>query len=262
MTRWTLSGPVKGLSRYLSDPTSRSALTTSVAALLILLTAGLATAEDEFALTAAGDVHESPALASPLQRYSDAENLIPDPGFDGTYSQFLVDWPEQFVVDATWSLDSGTDFNDDPGSNSGWFSNQHPGSNWTVTAGPCIDGIDPSQTYTAGVYVFIESGHDVYGDAFVQLVFKDGPACSGTALDNLSTEKVDETMVDEWFTSSDNHVDPPSGTQSLGFYVTVARLAETTTSFNVNFDEAWLVPILFADGFESGDTAAWSYAAE
>ena len=80
--------------------------------------------------------------------------------------------------------------------------------------------------------------------------------CSGTALD-VATVTVFPDNIGLWTKASLTSDPMPVGTASVGFIVWLAK-AEVTDQGSVFLDDVFFDDAIFEDGFETGDTTAWS----
>ncbi len=183
------------------------------------------------------------------------DNLLADAGFD---DPGLASWPPDYVVQATWQWDP-LDRGGSAMSGSGRFENMYAGRGWTVTASQCVDGIVGGMALDAGVYVFFPTGQAATGYGWVQLAFYAGADCAGTWIDTLSTSQVSEASPGVWHLSRLTLPAAPDGAASARFFISNNKQS-SGGSLVIHFDDAFLVLGTFADGFESGDTSAWSAA--
>jgi hypothetical protein len=182
------------------------------------------------------------------------DNLLVDPSFD---DPTLASWPPDYVVQATWQWDP-LDRGGSPTSGSGRFENMYVGATFTVTAKQCVNGLVSGQAFDAGVYVFFPTGQAATGYGWVQLVFYAGPDCGGTHVVTLSTSYVTQESPGVWHLSGTTLPAVPDGASSVRFVIS-SHKASTGGSLVIHFDDAFLfLGGLFSDGFESGDTSAWS----
>ncbi len=181
-------------------------------------------------------------------------NLLADPGFD---DPALASWLPDFVLEATWAWDP-LDRLGSATSGSGRFENLRadPGT-WTVTARQCVNVVAGGTFLDAGVYVFFPTGQAATGYGWIQLSFRGGADCAGTLLGSASTLRVSEASPGVWHSSRGAQVAAPDGTASVAFYPSNQKTS-SGGSLVVHFDDAFLVQGLFLDGFQSGNTTAWS----
>jgi hypothetical protein len=189
-------------------------------------------------------------LASPAVAQ---ENLLADPGFD---DPSLASWPPAYVIQATWLWDP-LDRGGSPTSGSGRFENMYAGATYIVTAEQCVNGVVGGLAFDAGVHVFFPTGQSATGYGWVQLVFYTGADCAGTWIDTLSTSLVSEASPGVWHLSRLTLPAAPEGTASVLFTISNDK-DSLGGSLVIHFDDAFLLLGMFADGFESGDTSAWS----
>jgi hypothetical protein len=191
------------------------------------------------------------ALASPALAQG---NLLDDPGFD---DPSLVSWPPGYIVQGSWLWDA-LDRSGSSASGSGRLENMYTGSTYTVTAGQCVNGVIAGLTFDAGVYVYFPTGQSATGYGWVQLVVYPGPDCTGNYIDVLNTLHVTQASPGVWHLSRLTLPTAPDGTASVRFVISNSKQS-TGGSLVIHFDDAFLfLGDLFSDGFESGDTSAWS----
>lgn len=181
-------------------------------------------------------------------------NLLADAGFD---DPAMASWLPDWVVQATWAWDP-LDRGGSATSGSGRFENLYadPGL-WTVTAKQCVNVVAGGTYFDAGVYVFFPTGQAATGYGWVQLAFWGGANCLGTLLGTASTSLVSEASPGIWHPSRGALIAPPGGTASVRFLISNQKQS-SGGSLVIHFDDAFLVQSLFLDGFESGNTTAWS----
>jgi len=182
------------------------------------------------------------------------DNLLADPGFD---DPSLASWPPGYVVQATWEWDP-LDRGGSPISGSGRFENMYVGTTFTVTAEQCVNGLVGGLAFDAGVHMFFPTGQAATGYGWVQLVFYAGADCAGAHVVTLSTPHVTQESPGVWHLSGLSLPAAPDGTASVLFTISNHK-GSTGGSLVIHFDDAFVfLGGLFSDGFESGDTSAWS----
>ena len=188
------------------------------------------------------------ALPAPAQ-----DNLLVDPGFD---DPSLASWPPGYVVQGSWLWDA-LDHSGSSASGSGRLENMYTGTTYTVTAGQCVNGVVAGLPFDAGVYIYFPTGQSATGYDWVQLAVYPEPDCTGYYIDVLDTSEVTQASPGVWHLSRLTLPTAPGGAASVRFIPSNSK-ESAGGSLVIHFDDAFLVLGLFADGFESGDTSAWS----
>lgn len=164
-------------------------------------------------------------------------------GWSASYQQALVEWS---ALDAGANPDSGsalvTNVAGGPGDGSGAYQ--------------CVGGIPAQATYWLTAVVQFPSGQTETGfaDLLVQLFAE--PGCKGSATGLVLSSAVNSSRQDQWlplwklFTT-------PALTQSLRLRLDLYKV-EAGGSLGAHFDDVELFLAVFVDGFEVGDTSAWS----
>lgn len=155
-----------------------------------------------------------------------------------------IDW-DPLDVDA--SLVSGsalvTNFSDTVGDSTG--------------ARQCASGISEAITYEVGARIYIPGSQTETGRADILVQWYSDMSCTDF-ISTASSSSVQTTTPDEWLPVS-GLLQAPAGCQSARVRLSV-RKEEDSGSLAAHFDNVIFVStLIFADGFESGDTSAWSY---
>lgn len=172
---------------------------------------------------------------------------------NGTFDVDVAGWTA--VGDATidWSpLDADGDIN----SGSAMVVNI---ANYSTTMGAnqCSAPLEGDQEFFLRSMVYIPSGQSETGYAYVSIRFYGLPDCQGNVLLSDFSSQVYTTTPDQWIESSLLLMAPPNA-QSALVWLSI-RKNEDSGSLAIAFDNASLFAVeIFADGFESGDTSAWS----
>ena len=155
-----------------------------------------------------------------------------------------VEWDP---LDADASLTSGsalvTNISDTAGDSTG--------------ARQCAGGINEAMTYQVGAKVYIPSGQTETGWADILVQWYSDATCTDF-IGVANTSSVQTATPDTWLPVS-GLLQAPAGSQSARVRLSV-RKQEDAGSLAAHFDKVVLepVPLIFSDGFESGDTSAWS----
>lgn len=176
------------------------------------------------------------AAATPAPACHDPANLVPNCGFDTDPAGWM------------FSADSVLHVSDDGASAPGSVEvNRHDASQTFEVFSACLE-VDPSTTYKLAIAARVVSGPGP-GGCVVSLVESSGTDCSGF---------VAEPFLPVLFGASWQRF-LWSRTTDAATHSAVLRLAcNGATDFTVRVDDGEVVPAVFADGFEAGNTAAWS----
>lgn len=185
-----------------------------------------------------------------------AENLVPDPGFDDSS---MPAWPASSSTFHSWSWDT-EDIDNSATSGSGRLENLADATGfYTVNVVQCIDGFDETALYDFGVMISFPSGQATTAtvEAYIQFVMYDDPGCT-TTLTSEKSPKIGIGQPDTWLLSSVDNFPMAPGTESVRFVLSITKMS-TDLPAAFFFDNAYIRPSpLFVDGFETGDTSAWS----
>ncbi|MCP4898916.1 MAG: hypothetical protein GY906_18245, partial [bacterium] len=122
-----------------------------------------------------------------------------------------------------------------------------------IAMADCVSVV-PNVNFSFGGNFLIDSGQGGVSRVLVGLTLFDGPSCSGSPLTSPST--TNSAIEDVWFEKIMTWVMPGN---ALSASLRVNAFNGDATKFVIRADAFHVgeVPI-FADGFESGDTSAWS----
>lgn len=176
------------------------------------------------------------ACAAPVLACDDPANLVPNCSFDTDLSEWT------FSADATAHVPG--DGVTAPGCAE--VDRHDPSMTFEVFTA-CVE-VDPSTTYKLAIAARVVSGPGPDG-CVVSFVEYSGTGCSGF---------VAEPVLPVLFGAS-WHPILWSRTTGATTQTAVLRLAcNAENDFTVHVDDGEVLPAVFADGFEAGDTTAWS----
>lgn len=176
------------------------------------------------------------------------QNLVANPQFDSDVSEW--------AADATASIEwSPADAGGSPSSGSALVNNLSATANDSSGAYQCVDGIVAEVFYRVASEVMIPGGQVETGFAHLLVQWYSGPGCSGF-LDLAVTPGVSTTTPDAWYAIHTFAVAPVSA-QSARLRLSIWK-NEDSGMLRAHFDNVELERWIFVDGFESGDTSAWS----
>jgi hypothetical protein len=182
-----------------------------------------------------------------------AQNLLDNPDFNtdlgswscGTSSGIAV-WDPR---DVDGALDSG----------SLRIDNDAPFPSAKVSCVQCVPVMEGvSYRLAASIYFADEVGFTLDGSARIQIMFSDDAACVhlvgfgdvGILNSNLGNADTWVPLTTQW------NLAPVGATYAAAILIAWANIQDNPT--RTHYDAAALTQGLFADGFESGDTLAWS----
>ncbi len=183
-----------------------------------------------------------------------AQNPLENPGFDTELDPWASFSEENGIV--KWN---SLDANGDPGSGSLFVGNISTGIPPTGTgAGVNQNGI-PMESEAFFLFTgkaFVPTGQPTTADVYMVLQFYSvlGPSCTGN-LGWVSSSKLVETG--EWETLK-RIVKSRPGTQCVRVSLASYKDPPMVYQFDAYYDQVVLKPMLFGDGFETGDTSWWS----
>ena len=178
-----------------------------------------------------------------------SQNLVSNPDFDSD----VTGWPPLSQASIVWaSLDSSGS----PVSGSAMVTNLSTTAHDGTGARQCINGLTGGQNYRVAADILIPSGQSESGDAYILVQWYDQPGCSSGFLGLFERPKILTSTPDIWYTSASTGEAPP-GTLAARFRLSITK-QEAFGMVDAHFDHVIMEPALFADGFESSDTSAWS----
>ncbi|MEO1370394.1 MAG: hypothetical protein AAFX50_24700, partial [Acidobacteriota bacterium] len=119
---------------------------------------------------------------------------------------------------------------------------------------PCIDVTTVEEGLYASMRALLQDLGDVGASIQLELAFFAAADCQGALLTVETMSRVEGDTASEWLHPS---VWIPVPTTAVSA-VPILRFESTDGSGAALVDRLSLIPALFADGFESGDTGAWS----
>ncbi len=182
---------------------------------------------------------------------TEAQNLIVNGNFDSDISGWT---PLGASLSADWDP---SDYDGSPNSGSLLGTNDWPSSaNFAVVS--CVDSISDGQPYQYTGWIKTPLGQTVTGLFQLTWYWYSLPSCAGTQTLAASTPYM--TSADDWtYVSTDSEI-APAGTMSAYLVLRVYKTSAVPGTFQVYYDGLDFrdTSIIFADGFETGDTTAWS----
>lgn len=176
-----------------------------------------------------------------------AENLVQNPGFDGNTTGWVVYSDPNVLAEY-----SAEDASGDPSSGSASVTNYHPSGGTAVDGfSQCVPVVENVE-YRFAAQVKIAAGQGSTGDGGITVYWYDSPACD-TYISGLS---VASDVTGNWTPVSDFQI-APAGAESAKVFVKVFKL-DAGGSLNALVDDVVVEPVLFQDGFETGNTNSWS----
>ncbi len=178
-----------------------------------------------------------------------AQNVIMNPGFDID----LSNWENPFFNPAVWdSRDAGASTT----SGSALLTNTLGNGGSTAILSQCHE-VSEGATVDVSAWVYQPSGQTGVGDGDFRFAFHSGALCqneiSGPHYSSVYSD------LDTWFEITSTATAPPSAGSVL-LYLAVRGFV-LGEDFSVHFDDVVLTVtdgLIFSDGFESGNTSAWS----
>jgi hypothetical protein len=180
--------------------------------------------------------------------FASGQNMLFNPNFDID----VVGWSA--VADATITWDP-MDSDNDPGSGSAMVANV---ANYSTTMGAnqCSTVLEGDQEFSLRTMIYIPSGQSETGFGYVSIRFYELPNCQGNLLTSNFSTQVYTTTPDQWLESSRVLMAPPNSQSAL---VWLSIHKDGNGPLDMAFDNVSLFPIvIFADGFDDGDTSRWS----
>ena len=120
----------------------------------------------------------------------------------------------------------------------------------------CTGGVSEAITYQVGAEIYIPGSQTETGRADILVQWYSDISCTNF-ISTANTSSVSTATPDAWLQVS-GFLQAPTGSQSARIRLSV-RKEEDSGSLAAHFDNVIFVStLIFADGFESGDTSAWS----
>jgi hypothetical protein len=178
-----------------------------------------------------------------------AQNLVTN----GDFANDVAGWTEG-IIPLTW--DGTSDYQNDPSSGSASILNN--GASPTFSgATQCVGSVVAGENYRLSAWLNVPPGQTGSGYAQVLVWWYSQPACGGGWLEDLSTSAISSSGG--WTEVLTAVGQAPATAQSALVYLLCYKLT-SAGELQASFDHVVFSPnaSVFADGFESGDTSAWS----
>jgi len=171
---------------------------------------------------------------------------------NNTFDTDVSGWTPAADSTLTWDpLDAQAD----PTSGSALVTNRSNTEVESTGSYQCTDGILEARNYAINAETYIPGVQTASGLVNIVVLWFAEPGCS-TLLDLALTSNVLTATSDSWLPIS-GWLNAPVGTQSARIQLSVLK-EEDTGSLAAHFDNVSFAEGIFADGFETGDTGAWS----
>ena len=180
-----------------------------------------------------------------------AQNLVTN----GDFANNVAGWAAG-VIPVTW--DGTSDYQDDPFSGSALILNNALSVTYAV-ANQCVDSVVAGEAYRLSAWLRVPPGQTGSGYATVSISWYNQPGCGGSWLSETSTSGISSS--NGWTDLPAAVGQAPATAQSALVYLTCYKLT-SDGELQASFDHVVFSPNapIFADGFESGNTSAWSAA--
>lgn len=175
-------------------------------------------------------------------------NLLANPNFDtGT-----AHWVE--ASDALMSWDPTADAHGSPDSGSIMVTQIAGDTDAAIIVADCVP-LQGDTEYILGGRFYVDGSQPGDPHILVGASLFDGPDCTGNILTSPATNNA--ALTDQWFMKSTTRLTP---TEAVSAQFKINVFSSTTDAFQIHGDTMFIIDItpLFADGFESSDTSAWS----
>jgi hypothetical protein len=177
-----------------------------------------------------------------------AQNLVMNPDFDTDVSGW--------ITESTATIDwNPLDADNDPSSGSALVTNVSDTPGDSTGAHQCIEGVTGEAFYHFSSDILLPGGHSETGYAGLFVQWNDEPGCSGYLGSEFSSD-VSTATPDVWYRVT-NIAQAPMGTESARLRLSVRKFEDFGT-LEAHFDNVEFEELIFVNGFESGDTSAWS----
>jgi len=177
------------------------------------------------------------------------QNLVFNPTFDTDVAGWSAEGTSSIVWD---SLDA----DGNPASGSALVTNLSTTANDSTGARQCVDGLTEATFYRFAADILVPGGQSETGHAHLLAQWYGGPGCGGGQVGLVDTFGISTSTPDVWYTDSVT-AEAPAGTQSARLRLSIWKNEESGTLV-AHFDNVEFANQIFSDGFESGDTTAWS----
>jgi len=143
-----------------------------------------------------------------------------------------------------------------PSSGSGLVTNMSTTAMDATGVRQCLDGISGLAEYLISANALVPGGQSETGYTYLLVQWYDGISCSGTQLGFGFSPGVSNPTADVWYRDWET-VEAPAAAQSARLALMVYK-HQDTGMLDAHFDNVEFTEIIFVDGFELGDTLAWS----
>lgn len=186
-----------------------------------------------------------------LAPLAEGQNLVSNSGFDTD----VTGWSPFLMASIAWS---SLDATAAPSSGSAFLTNSSTTAIDGTGARQCIDGLGGGLRYRISADILVPGGQSTTGEAYLLVQWYDQPGCGGGNLGLFTSPAIMTSTPDVWYTSVESG-EAPTGTQSARLRLSIIKI-EDSGSLDANFDNVEFIEHIFSDGFESGDTTAWTSA--
>ena len=182
-----------------------------------------------------------------------SQNLIDNGDFDADVSGWIATGPDLSIE---WDP---SDYSGSPSSGSLLATNSHASAAY-YAAWSCVNSVSEGKSYTLSGWIKKPSGQTASGTAKIYWYWRSSPSCGGTQTISQSTPSVSD--ADQWTYVSTASEAAPEGAMSAQVVVYISKTTVTPGTSQAYFDglDFRVKGSIFIDGFESGDTSAWSSA--
>ena len=166
----------------------------------------------------------------------------------------VISWKPESPASAIWSTDDA-DGSFDSGSIE--VGNSHPNAGQGLGVSQCLPLMPiPGTVYVFGGKARIPGGQARSGSALVGTRFYDGAHCTGAVVGPQPRRAT--SVVGSWAELSSNVQEIPAGANSVLFLAFPSKI-EAGGTLVARFDDLFFeFTMPFIDGYETGDSAAWS----
>jgi hypothetical protein len=171
---------------------------------------------------------------------------------NGDFDTDVTGWFPATTAAIDWtSLDADAN----PASGSALVTNLSTTAGDATGASQCIEGLTGEAFYLFAAEMLVPGGQSETGHAFLFVQWNDEAGCSGY-LGSAFSSQVQSSTPNVWYGVSEI-VQAPLGTESARLRLSVLK-HEDVGALQTHFDNVVFEELIFIDGFESGDTSAWS----
>lgn len=184
-----------------------------------------------------------------VTQFASGQVVVSNPGFDAD----VIGWNAFAEASIVWSpLDALAS----PSSGSGLVTNMSTTALDATGARQCLEGVTGLADYLISANVLVPGGQSETGYTYLVVQWYDGLSCAGANLGFSLSPGVLNPTVDVWYRDWGT-VEAPSAAQSARLLLMVLKHQDIGT-LDAHYDNVGFIEIIFVDGFESGDTTAWS----